>query len=104
VIRPWLPGSFPMPEPFVWATDDSAPGVGALFPDTRAQPEVPALGSNVAGLPQNIINSVLSCIEGENRMAASVQEYWRNAAPEIAPQPAPPIVITQPAKLEPHGD
>lgn len=103
--RPWLPGSYPMPEPLVWQTGDGAPGVGALFPDTRAiKPELPPIGDNVEGLPMNIIKSILSCIEGENRVNASVTEYWRNAAPEVAPAPAPPIVTTQPVVLPPHGD
>ena len=80
VDRPWLPGSYPMPQPFVWRTDDGAPGVGEHLADPRASTVVPPFGSNIVGLPMNIVKSLLSCIEGENRMRASVDEYWGNVA------------------------
>jgi hypothetical protein len=78
-----------MPEPLVWDTDESAPGVGAYLIDPRSAP--PPLGTNVKGLPQNIVNSIQSCIEGDNRLHDTVAEYWKNAT---SPTPVPTPVIT----------
>jgi len=101
VSRPWLPGSYPMPEPYVWQTDESAPGVGVL---TVAEARV---GENIVGLPQNIVNSLLSCIEGENRLFASVTEYRASQTPtSVITALTPPDAVasgTAPISLQVTG-
>jgi hypothetical protein len=66
--RPWLPGSWPMPEPFI-------PGV----PAARMPP-----GTYTEGLPQNIVNSLFSCLEGENREDELRKQYLENNPPAPA--------------------
>ena len=89
--RPWLPGSYPMPEPFHWT------GSGEVAPEARAMPEQQAVtettlpvGYYTYGLPRNVVNALYSCLEGENRQTAE-RELWYMAH---APAPAPPVVPT----------
>jgi len=83
--RPWLPGSWPMPEPVI-------PGV----PQARMPP-----GTYTQGLPQNIVNSLFSCVEGENRQDEIRKAYYENNPPaptrSVSPTddpPPPPLIIT----------
>ena len=97
--RPWLPGSDPMPEPFIWA--DDSPYVDARAP--------PPSGYYTKGLPQNIVNSLYSCVEGENRETAIRNEYY--AVHVMVPVPiittlAPPDAVasgTAPIMLQVNG-
>jgi len=76
--RPWLPGSWPMPEPII-------PGV----PAARMPP-----GTYTEGLPQNIVNSLYSCLEGELREDELRKRYLEN-------NPQAPVRSTPAIKDEP---
>jgi hypothetical protein len=100
--RPWLPGSDPMPEPFDW-TGRAPPGARAMPEPVLdvlarlAKPGTPLPpGTYLVGVPQNIINSLASCVEGENRLYQLRDEYWRHYDDRHTPAPQPSI--------EPHGD
>jgi hypothetical protein len=82
--RPWLPGSWPMPEPFIGGV-----------PAARMPP-----GTYTEGQPQNIVNSLFSCLEGEIREDELRKRYYENNPPpvtrSVSPDdpPPPPLIIT----------
>jgi len=85
--RPWLPGSEPMPEPFFWA--------GPPLPGAREMPDQEAVsaqeplppGLYTKAKPQNIVNSLYSCLEGENKQDEDRALWFKNNTP-------PPVVPT----------
>jgi hypothetical protein len=76
--RPWMPGSMPMSEPLI---------VGV--PAARMPP-----GTYTEGLPQNIVNSLFSCLEGENREDA-LRRIWHENNPQ-APVRSTPVIEKEP--------
>jgi len=72
--RPWLPGSWPMPEPVI-----------SGVPAARMPP-----GTYTEGLPQNIVNSLFSCLEGENREDA-LRNTWYENNPQAPVRSTPAI-------------
>jgi hypothetical protein len=88
--RPWLPGSDPMPEPFYWA-GSPLPGAREIPDQEAAQPQLPK-GFYTYGLPRNIVNSLYSCLEGENKQNAERLIWFQHNTP----MPTPVITVLTP--------
>jgi hypothetical protein len=85
-----------MPEPFWnWVASSSPPSPP---PTSRAIPEMtvvpPTPPVYAKGKPQNIINSLYSCLEGENKQDEERKLWLANNAPAPAPPVIPTPVIT----------
>jgi hypothetical protein len=98
--RPWLPGSDPapgypahlrVPNPALLASVPGARAIANPVPLTDPPPE----GTYTIGLPNNVVQSLFSCVDGENKHDAIREEYYRlNAAP--IPTPTPVITLLTP--------
>jgi IPT/TIG domain len=112
--RPWLPGSYPEPG---YPVHLKRPSAAALsVPGARAivQPHgtTPPEGYYTVGLPNNIVQSLFACVEGENEQDLIREEYYRLNTPEpVVPTPVittlvPPDAIasgTAPISLQVNG-
>jgi len=91
--RPWLPGSYP--EPGYPAHLRKPTAAALLVPGARAiVPEGSPEGTYTIGLPNNVVQSLYSCIDGENKRDQVREEYYRINTPVPTPTPTPTPVIT----------
>jgi hypothetical protein len=87
----------PMPEPFADWT-----GSGTVSAGARAMPEQQATsgrepvppGLYTKGKPQNIVNALYSCLEGENKQDEERARWFATNEPPPAPPVVPTPVIT----------
>lgn len=96
--RPWLPGSYPEPGYPAHLRKPTAEALRTPGARAIATPDPGHEGHYTIGLPNNVVQSLYSCLEGENREDLVREEYYRINQPPapIDTTPAPVIATLTP--------